>query len=563
MSPILPEFNEDKSLKKFAMLRKREEENLAETLSQKYGVGYLDLNVMPINIDALRVIREVDARESEVAPFNITDKKVDIGVLSPNSEKTLAVIEKLKAQGYTPTIFMVSHESLNKVWSRYKELSYSFESKGGALDISSEEINDLVKNVTDVTLLKKEIDAVLSAKKSYRISKIFEIILAGALAMKASDVHIEPEENTVRLRYRLDGVLTDILYFDHETFKLLLSRIKLVSDLKLNVGGAQDGRFSIKISDGDVEVRTSLLPGTYSESVVLRLLNPKATSVDLEGRGIHPRLLKIFLHEVSKPNGMILVTGPTGSGKTTTLYAFLKKIYSPDIKIITIENPIEYHLQGIVQTQTDDDKQYTFAAGLRAALRQDPDVIMVGEIRDSETAETAINAALTGHLVLSTLHTNNAAGAFPRLMDLGVNPKVIASAINISIAQRLVRVLCPDCRKEVVPSEADKKIIDGALGSVTDKTYLDGVQTEKVWESVGCAKCNMLGFVGRMGIFEAILADEAIEKIVLENPSEREIRRAAAPQNILSMKQDGVIKVLQGTTSMAELSRVIDLEKEE
>ncbi len=563
MSPILPEFNEDKSLKKFAMLRKREEENLAETLSQKYGVGYLDLNVMPINIDALRVIREVDARESEVAPFNLTDKKVDIGVLSPNSEKTLAVIEKLKAQGYTPTIFMVSHESLNKVWSRYKELSYSFESKGGALDISSEEINDLVKNVTDVTLLKKEIDAVLSAKKSYRISKIFEIILAGALAMKASDVHIEPEENTVRLRYRLDGVLTDILYFDHETFKLLLSRIKLVSDLKLNVGGAQDGRFSIKISDGDVEVRTSLLPGTYSESVVLRLLNPKATSVDLEGRGIHPRLLKIFLHEVSKPNGMILVTGPTGSGKTTTLYAFLKKIYSPDIKIITIENPIEYHLQGIVQTQTDDDKQYTFAAGLRAALRQDPDVIMVGEIRDSETAETAINAALTGHLVLSTLHTNNAAGAFPRLMDLGVSPKVIASAINISIAQRLVRVLCPDCRKEVTPNEADKKIIDATLGSVTDKTYLDGVQTEKVWESIGCAKCNMLGFVGRMGIFEAILADEAIEKIVLENPSEREIRRAAAPQNILSMKQDGVIKVLQGTTSMAELSRVIDLEKEE
>lgn len=563
MSPVLPEFNEDKSLKKFEMLRKREEENLAETLSQKYGVGYLDLNVMPINIDALRVIREVDAREAEVAPFNITDKKIDIGVISPNSEKTLAVLEKLKASGYTPTVFMVSHESLKKVWSRYKELSYSFETKGGALDISSDEINDLIKNVTDVSLLKKEIDAVLSAKKSYRISKIFEIILAGALAMKASDVHIEPEENSVRLRYRLDGVLTDILYFDHDTFKLLLSRIKLVSDLKLNVGGAQDGRFSIKISDGDVEVRTSLLPGTYSESVVLRLLNPKATSVDLEGHGIHPRLLSIFLHEIQKPNGMILVTGPTGSGKTTTLYAFLKKIYSPDIKIITIENPIEYHLQGIVQTQTDEDSQYTFAAGLRAALRQDPDVIMVGEIRDSETAETAINAALTGHLVLSTLHTNNAAGSFPRLMDLGVNPKVIASAINISIAQRLVRVLCPDCKKEVSQSEANKKIIEATLSSIRDKTYLEGVQTEKVWESVGCEKCNMLGFVGRTGIFEAILADEAIEKIVLENPSEREIRHAASSQNILSMKQDGIIKVLQGTTSMEELSRVIDLEKEE
>ncbi len=561
--PDLPEFNEEKQLKSFEVLKKKEEEDLAQMLSTKYGVAYLDLSAVPINIDALRVIREEDARAAKVAVFNVIDKKIDVAVLAPESSETQEAVSKLKEAGYIPTIYMVSHESLNKVWNRYKDLSYSFETQGGALDISNEEIANLLKNVTNVGSLKNEIDKVLSAKKSYRISKIFEIILAGALAMKASDVHIEPEEVQVRLRYRLDGVLTDILYFDHETFKLLLSRIKLISDLKLNVTGAQDGRFSIKIPDGDVEVRTSLLPGAYTESVVLRLLNPKATSVDLEGRGIHPRLLKIFLHEINKPNGMILVTGPTGSGKTTTLYAFLKKIYNPEIKVITIENPIEYHLQGIVQTQTNEDTNYTFAAGLRAALRQDPDVIMVGEIRDNETAETAINAALTGHLVLSTLHTNNAAGSFPRLMDLGVNPKVITSAINISIAQRLVRVLCPYCKKEVVAGDADKKIIETTLESVTDKSYLDGIQREKVWESVGCEKCNMLGFVGRIGIFEAILADEAIEKVVLTNPSEREIRKVAAPQNILSMKQDGIIKVLQGTTSMAELARVIDLEKEE
>jgi type IV pilus assembly protein PilB len=561
--PDLPEFNEDKQLKKFAVLKKQEEEDLAQMLSAKYGVSYLDLSAVSINIDALRVIHEDEARAAHVAVFNIIDKKIDVAVLAPDSSETKEAVDKMKEAGYIPTIYMVSHESLNKVWNRYKDLSYSFETQGGALDISNEEISNLLKNVTSVDLLKKEIDIVLSAKKSYRISKIFEIILAGALAMKASDVHIEPEEADVRLRYRLDGVLTDILHFDSETFRLLLSRIKLISDLKLNVTGAQDGRFSIKIPDGDVEVRTSLLPGAYSESVVLRLLNPKATSVDLEGRGIHPRLLKIFLHEINKPNGMILVTGPTGSGKTTTLYAFLKKVYNPEIKVITIENPIEYHLQGIVQTQTDEDTDYTFAAGLRAALRQDPDVIMVGEIRDAETAATAINAALTGHLVLSTLHTNNAAGSFPRLMDLGVNPKVITSAINISIAQRLVRVLCPDCKKETVPDETQKKIIDSTLEGVADKSYLEGVQKEKIWISVGCDKCNKLGFLGRIGVFEAILADEAIEKVVLTNPSEREIRKAAEPQNILTMKQDGIIKVLQGTTSMDELARVIDLEKEE
>jgi type II secretory ATPase GspE/PulE/Tfp pilus assembly ATPase PilB-like protein len=404
---------------------------------------------------------------------------------------------------------------------------------------------------------------VLSLKKSFRISKILEIIIAGALSTKASDIHLEPEEAYVRLRYRLDGVLTDILSFDLDTYKLLLSRVKLISNLKLNVGGAQDGRFSIKLPDGDIEIRTSLLPGAYDESIVMRVLNPNSISVPLESLGIHPRLLAIFMHEIEKPNGMILVTGPTGSGKTTTLYAFLKKIHSPDIKIITIENPIEYHLPGIVQTQTDADKGYTFLEGLRSSLRQDPDVIMVGEIRDEETAEIAINSALTGHLVFSTLHTNNAAGAFPRLIDLGVNPKVITSAINISIAQRLLRKLCDTCKKEVAIAGPDKEIVDRVVAGIQDKTYLEGIQMEKIWEPVGCDKCNMSGYKGRIGVYEAVLTDQSIEKIVRENPSEREIKQAGLHQNILDMRQDGILKCLQGTTSLHELGRVVDLEKDE
>lgn len=556
------QFNEDKQRQKVDELREQEEEGLAQMMSQKYGLSYIDLGASPVNIDALRIVKEVDAREAEVAPFNIINKKVSIAIISPNNDKTAALIENLKDRGYTPLLFMASHQSLEKVWGRYKDLSYSMETKSGALDIANEEIQDLVKSVKSAEDIKKSIETILAQKKSYRISRILEIILAGAISVNASDIHIEPEEASVRLRYRLDGVLNDILNIDKDTFGLLLSRIKLISNLKLNIKGkAQDGRFSIKLDDTEIEIRTSLLPGGYGESVVLRVLNPKAISVSLEELGINEKLLGVIMKELKKPNGMILNTGPTGSGKTTTLYAFLKKIYTPEIKIITIENPIEYHLKGIVQTQTEEENGYTFLEGLRSALRQDPDVIMVGEIRDEETAEIAVNSALTGHLVFSTLHTNNAAGTFPRLIDLGVNPKVITSAINIAMAQRLVRKLCNKCKKKAVLEKKESELIKNITDGILDKKYLAGLDISNVYESVGCVECNFTGFKGRTGIYEALLTDENVENVVIQNPSEREINKAAESQNILNMKQDGVIKILQGITSLPELSRVIDLEE--
>jgi type IV pilus assembly protein PilB len=554
------QFNEDKQRQKVEELREQEEEGLAQVMSKKYGLPYIDLGVSPINIDALRIIKEMEAREAEVACFNIINKKISLAIVSPNDGKTMQLIESLKDRGYTPLLFMASHQSLQKVWDRYKDLSYSMETKGGALDIANEEIQDLVKSVKTAPDIKKSIETVLAQKKSYRISRILEIILAGAISINASDIHIEPEEDEVRLRYRLDGVLNDILNIDHGTYGLLLSRIKLISNLKLNIKGkAQDGRFSIKIEDTEIEIRTSLLPGGYGESVVLRVLNPNAISVPLEELGINEKLLGIIMKELQKPNGMILNTGPTGSGKTTTLYAFLKKIHTPEIKIITIENPIEYHLKGIVQTQTEEENGYTFLEGLRSALRQDPDVIMVGEIRDEETAEIAINSALTGHLVFSTLHTNNAAGTFPRLIDLGVNPKVITSAINIAMAQRLLRKLCKKCKKKMTLGEKETKLIKDVTDSILDKSYLTGLDFGNVFEAVGCQECNFTGFKGRTGIYEAILTDEKIEMIVKENPSEREINKAAEGQGILTMKQDGIIKIFQGITSFGELRRVIDL----
>jgi type IV pilus assembly protein PilB len=556
--------NEEKQEKRLEELRKKEEEDVIRILATKYGLNFIDLKPIPINTDALRLIPEELSREAKIVVFEKSGKKIQVALLSPKNDKAVTILKKLEEEGYKPQVSMATNASLNKAWERYKDLSYAVNSTAGTFDISTDQVTEFmakIKKIEDVSIIIKEI---LTLKKAYKISKMMEAMIAGALALSASDIHIEPEEKSVTIRFRLDGVLINVFSFDTDTYELLLSRIKLLSGMKLNIkNNAQDGRFSVKILDNDIEIRSSILPGAYNESIVMRLLNPKSISVPLEQLGIEERTLKILLEQISRPNGMLLITGPTGSGKTTTLYAFMKRIHSPDIKIITIEDPIEYHLPGIVQTQVEEEKNYTFLSGLRSALRQDPDVIMVGEIRDGETATIAINSALTGHLVFSTLHTNTAAGAFPRLIDLGVNPKIISSAINVAMAQRLVRKLCLDCRTERIPSPAEKAFIDKVITSINDKTYLDGVQTEKIWQAVGCEKCHKTGYKGRIAITEIILMKKEVEEAVINNPSDREIKTAAISQNLLDMKQDGVIRILKGVTSIEELGRVIDIATEE
>ncbi|MFA6095583.1 MAG: ATPase, T2SS/T4P/T4SS family, partial [Candidatus Paceibacterota bacterium] len=364
-------FDEEKQDKKLDESRKREEIDIAQIVAARYGLEYVDLMPVPINMDALRLIPDAEARDAKVAAFSLIGKRVLVAAISPINPKTVQAIDRLSAKGYEVTTVVTSSEGLEKAWARYKDLSFSIETKAGALDVSSEEIKGFLATIHTIEDVKKNILEIIKLKKGFRISKILEVVLSGALATKASDIHIEPEEDYARLRYRLDGMLTDITVFDLETFGLILSRIKLLSGLKLNVKAeAQDGRFSVHIAD-DIEIRTSILPGAYNESIVLRILNPKSISVPLEELGIPEKLLGILMKEIAKPNGMILTTGPTGSGKTTTLYAFLRKIHEPGVKIITIEDPIEYHLPGIVQTQANPDKGYTFALGLRAALRQD------------------------------------------------------------------------------------------------------------------------------------------------------------------------------------------------
>lgn len=553
------QFNEEKQNKRVEELRRKEEENLVEMLSAKYGIPYMDLSRVSINTDSLRLIPEATARTVEVAAINQVGKKLTLAVRSPNKQEVNDLVGNLKDRGYAVGLVMVSAESLARAWEMYKDISFAVETRAGVIDMSGDEIRKLLSELHSVEDVKNQIEEVLHMKKSFRISRILEVMLAGAITVGSSDVHIEPEEDHVRVRYRLDGVLTDIASLDHDTYHLILSRIKLISGLKLNVRkAAQDGRFSITIDKVEIEIRTSVIPDAYGESVVMRLLNPASIKTSLEDLGMDAYLLAKLKKEIHKPNGMILTTGPTGSGKTTTLYAFLSAIHTPQIKIITIEDPIEYHLSGIVQTQVDG-KSYTFSSGLRAALRQDPDVIMIGEIRDEEVAETALHSALTGHLVFSTLHTNSASGSLPRLVGLGINPKVIGSAVNVVMAQRLVRKLCEHCRKEVSIEGEDKEAVESVLATIFRKEIVPE-KRDVMWTAMGCNKCSSLGYKGRIGLHEAIFIDEAIADIVTKDPSQHEIEQAAHTQGILSMRQDGILKVLRGITSLSEVERVIAID---
>ena len=562
-------FDEEKQNRQLDDLHKQEEEQLVATLAEsKYGLPYIDLYRLGIDNEALRAISEKDSREMNVAPFKLFGKNIFIAVRTPSDDLFKRLKDDMERKNLTPTFYMVSTASINKVWDRYKEISMAESSKIGGLDISGEILRETSKKIQRMQDIQKMVTEALEGNKIHKISRLLEIILAGAIAIKASDIHIEPEKDRGRLRMRLDGILQDITFFGTDVYRLLNSRIKLLSGMKLTSKIAQDGRFSIMEEKEEISIRASLIPGAYGESIVMRILDPKSIQVKLEEIGIEPFLFSVIEQEIAKPNGLILVTGPTGSGKTTTLYAFLQKIYSPEIKIITTEDPIEYHLTGITQTQTNDEKGYTFAEGLRSALRQDPDVVMVGEIRDKETAEIAVQSALTGHIVFSTLHTNNAAGVIPRLIDLGINPKILVSALSLSIAQRLVRKLCQFCKKEETPSKEEEKTMKSVLDSIKEEgkslsNYnINPDVSFKLFSSVGCEKCNMTGYKGRIGIFEAIKTDEAIEKIIPENPSEREIKKVARTQGILSMRQDGMVKIINGITSFEEVQSVVELNEE-
>lgn len=546
----MPQFDDTKVTSQLSELHRKEEEDLVRALAPKYELQYVDLHGITIDTDALRIVSESDARAAELAIFLERNKTLSVALKNPASQKTTALLETLTLKGYTLTKYMVSEKSLEHAYLRYKDARNATAEKRGILDVNPDAIAEFSQKITSDNDVASHLQEVQASRNAEKVSHMIEIVFGGALALGASDIHLEPEKTEVRLRYRLDGVLSDIASIPSDVYKFINSRFKLLAGLKLNIHNeAQDGRFTFLVGSRELEIRASVIPGAYGESIVMRLLDPDASSFKLENLGLNDQLKKILLEELARPNGAIITTGPTGSGKTTALYAFMQQVHKPEIKIITIEDPVEYKLPGIVQTQVDDD--YTFESGLRAILRQDPDVIMIGEIRDREVAETAVHAALTGHLVFSTLHTNSAAGAFPRLIDLGIDYRMIGSAFNIIIGQRLVRTLCPECKTSRHATTEEQTLIARIMEvPVADHT---------VYDAHGCDACGGSGYKGRIGIFEGIRVDKAVEDAVIADPREANITKAAKPQGIPTMQQDGLIKVLRGETSLDELSRVIDL----
>jgi type II secretory ATPase GspE/PulE/Tfp pilus assembly ATPase PilB-like protein len=419
----------------------------------------------------------------------------------------------------------------------------------------SPEKASLISKVKNTALLKKEIEKA----KEETTSELLEAVIGGSIQIGASDVHMEPEKETVKLRARLDGLLQDISVLSKEEYEDVLSRIKLIAGIKLNVEDRpQDGRFSVFMEGEEslpIEIRISTLPAEYGETIVARILNPKSL-ISLADLGLRKDLLETFKKEIKKPNGMIIITGPTGSGKTTTLYAFLKEIQSPEVKIITIEDPIEYHLKGISQTQVSPDKGYDFASGLQSIMRQDPDVILVGEIRDPKTSKIAIQAALTGHLVFSTLHTNDAAGTIARMISLEGDIKNIGPAINMTVAQRLLRKVCPKCLVLENVSKEEEAKIRKVLSEKTLKQYKFSAKS-KIAHAKGCEYCNFTGYRGRVGVFEAFLIDADMEKFILNNPSIADLQEKAVKDGMVTMMQDGFIKILENVTTIEEVERIM------
>jgi type IV pilus assembly protein PilB len=552
----MQEFDDTFNTSRMDEIRQKEEEHLVSSLATQNGYGYIDLRGTTINPNALTIIKEEEAVAGKIVAFETIRKRISVATRNPNSLETKQVLAKLEAQGYTPTIFMTSMASLEHGWKRYKDQRTSSAVEYGVLDINPEHITNQVQKFKTIESVAEHITEIRTLNNVRRISETIESMFAGAIALNASDIHIEPEVSGVRLRYRLDGVLHDVMNLELAIYQRLMSRLKLLSGMILNIRDeAQDGRFTFTTTEKNVEVRSSVIPGASGESIVMRLLDPTVASFNLSQLGLNEILHDIMVEEIKRPNGLIVTTGPTGSGKTTALYAFLREAHMPGVKIITIENPVEYKLDNIVQTQVNDE--YTFESGLRAILRQDPDIIMVGEIRDREVAETAIHAAQTGHLVFTTLHTNSAVGAFPRLIDLGVDYRMIGSSVNIVLGQRLVRALCPYCKKERSATEIETTLIKKILK--THPKSLTVPEPIKIFDPVGCDKCNHTGFKGRQGVFEAIRVDQAVEEAVITDPREHIILQAAKKQGIPSMAEDGIEKVLSGVTSLAELERVVDL----
>jgi len=539
-----------KFIKQQKQIKIKEMERQTSNTAASMGLPYIDLFGFSISPEALSLIDEQKAREMKIVCFYYDGKNVRFGATSIDNEDDIRLLDEIANEHYSKgEVYLISENSLNYAINLYKTIPKVREISRG-IEVTEEDLNNFSEKFTSFRDLQEQVDKA-------KVTDIVTMVMAASVKSNSSDIHIEAEEKVIKIRFRIDGVLHDAASIKSELWKKIISRMKVLAKVKINITDKpQDGRMSIVTKDERIDIRVSFLPTNYGESVVMRLLRSNSVGLAFEDLGIRDRAFEQLKAEISRPNGMIITTGPTGSGKTTTLYAILKKLNNPDTKIITVEDPIEYQLEGINQSQTSE--KYTFAQGLRSIVRQDPDIVMVGEIRDLETAEIAIQAALTGHLVLSTIHTNDAAGTIPRFLSMGAKPFLLAPALNAMIGQRLVRKICSGCKQEEIISDEKMDRVQKILRNLP-KEERDGVDMEnlKFYKGGGCEECQGIGYKGRIGIYEIMTVGEETEKLILDGRiSEYDMRDIGKKNGMVSMIQDGVLKALDGVTTIDEVFRV-------
>ena len=531
-----------------AINREFEERATAER-AQKMGMNYIDIAQVHINPDHLKVILGKDANAALVIPFFKVGKKLRLALVHPTSPETQTLIKKLKEEGYAINVNLASETGLRQALLAYKdEVPTAIETQN---IIDEANIASYQAEVENLGALREKIQTVTS-------EEALNFISVGALKTGASDIHYQPEEKRVIVRFRIDGVLQQVLELDLQTYGYLNNQLKYKSGMRLNITNVpQDGRYYFNVNERKVDVRVSSIPTEYGESFVCRLLDSKKKNLTFEELGFEGRNLEILNEALEIPNGMILVTGPTGSGKTTSLYSMLTAFNEPDSKIITLEDPIEYHLSGITQSQINEKRGYTFGSGLRAILRQDPDIVMIGEIRDLDTAETAAQAALTGHVLLSTLHTNSAIETVPRLLNVGLKPFMIAPALSIVMAQRLVRKVCSFCVVQKPITESERKVLQDVITQIHEANpTLELTVPPTLPDAPGCEKCSKTGFLGQLSIAEMFVNSDELKEAILAEKSTTELFRIVRSQGMLTIGEDGALKVLRGITTLNEVERV-------
>jgi len=507
--------------------------------------------IVPQNI--LNLIPEDTARHYGFIAFKREDNILDVGMVYPNDTKAQEavkfIVERLNLE---LKVSIIIPSDFKNILKQYQTFAKEFDN---LLQDFQKKFSDVKKKKSPFKLVDLESTAGAVAEEA-PIIKLFASILKYAVRARASDIHIEPERNKLRVRFRVDGNLSSSLSLPLSIHQAIITRVKIMTNLKIDETRLpQDGRFFTIIDDKEIDFRVSTFPTALGEKIAIRILDPTSGLKSIHELGLEGRNFEILQNEILKPYGMILITGPTGSGKTTTLYAIMQILNQDKVNIVSLEDPVEYTMEGINQSQVLPEIGYTFARGLRHIVRQDPDIIMVGEIRDNETAELATHSALTGHLVLSTLHTNNAIGVIPRLMDLGIDSFLIPPSLNLMIAQRLARKLCPDCKERVVASEREQQIIDEVLASLPkeDRERLSYQRPYYIYKSKGCDTCNKKGYLGRVGIFEILKMTFELEQIILSEPSQEKLLAEAKRQGMITLQQDGIIKVLEGMISLEEV----------